>query len=94
MFAIKTGFGLSQNSKLSGEEREVCINAFRNNRNNRQNSRQNDSQTTTAAQATLILNNPNPKRMRRRKKVVLIRSNAGSATKQGTLRWNAEKGNP
>ena len=41
VFAIESDFGLNQNSNLSEEEREICINALKNSRNNGQNSRQN-----------------------------------------------------
>ena len=41
VFAIESDFGLTQNSNLSEEEREICINALKNSRNNEQSSRKN-----------------------------------------------------
>ena len=53
-----------------------------------------DSLTKATTQATQILNNSNPKRTKRERKMVLILSNVGSGTKQDTCQWNAEKENP
>ena len=41
IFAVEAEFGLSQNSNLSEEEKKICINTIKNNRNNGQNFRQN-----------------------------------------------------
>ena len=93
VFAIKSYFGLNQNSNFPKEEREICINALKNNRNNRQNSRKKaDSQTTAATQDIQTLNNPNLIRTRRRRRI-LSQSNASSASKQVIFKWNAEKEN-
>ena len=52
------------------------------------------SRTTVTTQARATTKNPNQKNDKKKMEMVLKQSNAGSATKQGTLRWNAEKRNP
>ena len=93
MFAIESDFGLNQNSNLSEEEREICINAVKTaGTMDKTLDKRLDFQTTAATQVTQTHSSPNPNRIKRKRRI-LLPSNAGFATRQAIHKQNAERKN-
>ena len=85
----ETKFGLEQNSDMSEEERQFCINAIRNSHKTKDKTPGRAEATTPAMETT---NSPNPKRTRRERKMDSMQSSAGSVTKQGIHKMSADHG--
>ena len=91
IFAIEAEFGLKQNSDMSEEKRQICINAIKNSRNKGQNSWQSGG-FSNQSNSTSYRNKQQskPTETRRKRRTDAIPSSAGSVTKQDIHKLSAE----